>query len=83
MVIVCIRKCVEKVIFLKNVRILLVIGNHVRKDILEYSEKDRQEKDQHIRENHTFGCEVYDFKHNNKEVLEMHLLTCTLILIST
>jgi hypothetical protein len=39
-------------------------------------EKDRQEKDSHIRENHTFECKVCDLKHNSKEDLEIHLFTC-------
>ena len=39
-------------------------------------EKDRQEKDPYIRENQTFECKVCDFKHNNKEDLEKHVITC-------
>ena len=31
------------------------------------SEKDRKEKDAHIRANHTFECNVCDFRFQNKE----------------
>jgi chromosome segregation ATPase len=39
-------------------------------------EKDRQEKDSHIRDNNTFECKVCVLRHDNKEELEIHLITC-------
>ena len=45
-------------------------------------EKDRQEKEAHIRETHTFECKVCELKHNNKEELDIHLLTCEIYLCS-
>ena len=40
------------------------------------SEKDRKEKESHIRETHTFKCTVCNLKHQNKEELYIHILTC-------
>ena len=41
-------------------------------------EKDRKEKQNHIRKMHTFKCNVCEFKHESKEELDIHLLTCEL-----
>ena len=46
------------------------------------SEKDRKEKDIHIRDNHTFKCNVCDMKLNNKEDLDVHLYTCEIYICS-
>ena len=39
------------------------------------SEKDRKEKESHIRDNHTFVCNVCEIRLENKEDLNVHLLT--------
>jgi hypothetical protein len=39
-------------------------------------EKDRKETAAHIRHTHTFECNIFDLKLNNKEELEIHLQTC-------
>ena len=46
------------------------------------SEKDRKEKDAHIRETHTSECSIYDFKLKNKEELGIHLQTCKMYMCS-
>ena len=46
------------------------------------SEKDRKEKQIHIREIHTFECTVCEIKHKNKEELDVHLLTCEIYVCS-
>ena len=46
------------------------------------SEKDRKEKQIHIREMHTFECNVCKIKHKNKEELDIHLLTCEIYVCS-
>ena len=46
------------------------------------SEKDRKEKETHIRNNHTFECSVCDFKLQNKEELVIHLSTCEIYVCS-
>ena len=40
------------------------------------SEKDRKEKDAHVRATHTFECNVCDLRLVNKEELEIYLQTC-------
>ena len=40
------------------------------------SEKDRKEKEIHIRDNHTFECNVCEMSLENKDVLRVHLLRC-------
>ena len=40
------------------------------------SEKDRKEKDAHVRATHTFEWNVCDLRLKNKEVLSVHLQTC-------
>ena len=39
-------------------------------------EKDRKEKDAHIRHTHTFECNICNFKFKNTGELETHLQTC-------
>ena len=39
-------------------------------------EKDRKEKEAHIRKNHTFECSVCDIKLRNKDEFLIHLPTC-------
>ena len=46
------------------------------------SEKDRKEKDAHIRETHTSECSICDFKLKNKEELGIHLQTCKMYMCS-
>ena len=46
------------------------------------SQKERKEKESHIRETHTFKCTVCDLAHKNKEELDMHLITCELYVCS-
>ena len=46
------------------------------------SEKDRKEKDMHIRNTHTFECNVCDVKHKSKEEFDIHLLTCEMYVCS-
>ena len=52
------------------------------KEFMLGSEKDRKDKETHIRETHTFECKVCDLRHKNKEELDMHLLTCEIYLCS-
>lgn len=40
------------------------------------SEKDRQEKEAHVRATHTFECNICDLKLKNKDEFGIHLLTC-------
>ena len=40
------------------------------------SQKDRNEKESHIRETNTFECAVCDLKHKNKEEFNIHIQTC-------
>ena len=46
------------------------------------SEKERKEKDIHIRNNHTFQCNVCEIKLGNKEELDIHFLTCEMYICS-
>ena len=46
------------------------------------SEKDRHEKDAHVRASHSFECNICDLKLNNKEEFGIHLLTCEIYLCS-
>ena len=46
------------------------------------SEKDRKEKDTHIRDNNTFECNVCEIQLENKEDLDVHLLTCEMYICS-
>ena len=39
-------------------------------------EKDRREKDIHVRNTHTFECNICDCRLNNKEELDIHHQTC-------
>ena len=45
-------------------------------------EKDRKEKETHIRDTHTFECSVCDIKLKNKEELVIHLATCEMYVCS-
>ena len=45
------------------------------KEFMQGSEKDRKEKATHIREMHTFECNVCELRHKIKEELEIYLLT--------
>ena len=45
-------------------------------------EKDRKEKEIHVREAHTFECNICEIRHNNKEELDIHLLTCEIYVCS-
>ena len=42
----------------------------------------RHEKATHIREMHTFECNVCEFRSNNKEELDIHILTCEMYFCS-
>ena len=46
------------------------------------SEKDRKEKEIHIRDNHTFECNVCELRLENREDLKVHLLTCEMYICS-
>ena len=46
------------------------------------SEKDRREKESHIRNTHTFECAVCDLQHKSKEDFDIHLLTCEMYVCS-
>jgi hypothetical protein len=46
------------------------------------SEKDRKEKETHIRDNPTFVCNVCEIQLENKEDLDVHLLTCEMYICS-
>ena len=46
------------------------------------SEKERKEKETHIRDYHTFECNVCEFRNTNKEELNIHLLTCEIYVCS-
>ena len=46
------------------------------------SEKDRKEKETHIRNTHTFECNVCALNHENKEELDLHLRTCEMYVCS-
>ena len=71
-------------------RIYILEKRRLGSDFCEYcqkefnsgSEKDRREKDCHIRKTHTFECKVCDLKNTNKEELETHLLTCEIYVCS-
>ena len=52
------------------------------KEFMLGSEKDRKEKETHVRETHTFECKVCELKHNTKEELEIHILTCEIYICS-
>ena len=39
-------------------------------------EKDKKEKDTHIRYTHTFKCNIIGFRFKKNEELEIHFLTC-------
>ena len=45
-------------------------------------EKDRKEKEIHVREAHTFECNICEIRHNNKEELDIHRLTCEIYVCS-
>ena len=51
-------------------------------EFMSGSEKDRKEKELHIRQTHTFECAVCDLKHTNKEELETHIRTCEIYVCS-
>ena len=44
--------------------------------------KDRKEKETHIRDEHTFQCNVCELRNKNKEELNIHLLTCEIYVCS-
>ena len=46
------------------------------------SEKDRKEKESHVKQTHTFECAVCDLKLKNKEEFDIHLLTCEMYVYS-
>ena len=71
-------------------RIYILEKRRLGSDFCEYcemefmagSQKERKEKESHIRETHTFKCTVCDLAHKNKEELDMHLITCELYVCS-
>jgi hypothetical protein len=52
------------------------------KEFMSGSEKDRKEKENHIRETHTFECTVPDLKHTDKQEHDMHIRTCEIYVCS-
>ena len=67
-----------------NPRLYILEKRRLGSDFCDYcdeefklgSEKDRKEKDIHIRDNHTFECNVCELRLKNREDLKLHLLTC-------
>ena len=51
-------------------------------EFMSGSEKDRKEKELHIRQTHTFECAVCHLKNTNKEELETHIRTCEIYVCS-
>ena len=71
-------------------RIYILERRRLGSDFCEYCdmefklgcEKDRKEKDAHIRGTHTFECSVCETKLQNKEELVIHLKTCEMYICS-
>ena len=72
----------QKIYILDKRRLGSDFCDYCDKEFMSGCEKDRKEKENHVRESHTFECKVCEFKNKNKEELEIHLLTCEIYICS-
>ena len=72
----------RKIYILEKRRLGSDFCDFCEKEFMLGSEKDRNEKETHIRDTHTFECNICETKHKNKEELDIHLLTCEIYVCS-
>ena len=77
-----INKMERKIYILERRRLGADFCEYCEMEFMSGSEKDRREKESHIRNTHTFECAVCDLQHENKEDFDIHLLTCEMYVCS-